>query len=294
MKLPKISVIVPSYNQGAYIERTIQSILNQRYPNLEIIVMDGGSTDQTLKILKKYSKKIVWFSEKDAGQADAINKGLRFSSGQILAYLNSDDTYEPKALHTIAKYFLKHPKTQFVYGQGCLINKKDKRIGMYNDSPMTHKSLYAACGISQPTAFWTREVYRKIGPFDATLQYTMDYDYWIRVSAHYSLQHLKTPLANTRIHAQSKTSSQTHKLHLDAVRTLLKHYGSVHHDWINTLADGEVSQYKNGNKLQRAYYWLWMFVMTSYYHVLLNHKLPPQKQLEQYQRWIQELRSQLL
>lgn len=290
MTWPKVSVITPAYNQGRFIERTIQSVLNQHYPHLEYIIMDGGSKDQTVRILKKYSRHLMWFSEHDQGQADAINKGLRRSTGSILAYLNSDDTYEPGTLKTIATYFIRHPKAQFVYGRGKLIDVHDKNVGMYNDSQMDHERLFAACGISQPAAFWTREAYRVIGEFDKTYQFTMDYDYWIRVSEKFTLNFLpKAILANTRLHSGAKTSRQTHALHKDAVRTLLTHYGHVHYDWINTLADSQIHQFKNGNALQRPLYPVGMMALTTYLHLLYNHRLPPKLQKKFYVRWFHEI-----
>lgn len=289
MNWPKISVITPSYNQGDFIEETILSVLDQNYPNLEYIVMDGGSTDQTVRILKKYQKHLTWFSEPDHGQADAINKGLRMSTGSILAYLNSDDTYEPKTLHTIAQYFMQHKKAQFVYGVGKLINVKGNDIGMYNNLPMNHETLFVQCGISQPTVFWTKKVYQTIGEFDTSYHYTMDYDYWIRASEKFQLHFLKdTILANTRIHKDAKTSKATHKLHLDAVRTTYAHYGKVHCDWINTLADGVVHNRKTGNTLDRCLYWIYMISATSYLHIKYNHELPPKIQQNYYVQWLRE------
>lgn len=289
MTWPKISVITPAYNQGMFIERTIRSVLDQHYPNLEYIVMDGGSTDETVKILKKYAKQLTWVSEHDEGQADAINKGLRRSTGSILAYLNSDDTYEPGALKTVAGYFMKHPKAQFVYGRGKLIDLEDNDIGMYNDSQMDHEKLSMACGISQPTAFWTRNVYETIGEFDATYQFTMDYDYWIRISEKYPLHFLpKKVLANTRIHADAKTSRQTHRLHMEALRTLFNHYGKVHYDWINTTSDELIHDFKEGNIFQRPLYPIFMTVLTTYYHLVYNHRLPPKIQTHFYSGWFKE------
>jgi glycosyltransferase involved in cell wall biosynthesis len=124
----KISIITPSYNQAEFIERTIQSIFSQNYPDIEYIVMDGGSTDGTVKILKKYSDQIIWKSEKDNGQSDAINKGLKIATGEIVAYLNSDDTYEPGTLKKVADFFQKNPEKKWVYGKCKIINKKDQEI----------------------------------------------------------------------------------------------------------------------------------------------------------------------
>jgi glycosyltransferase involved in cell wall biosynthesis len=113
---PKISIITPSFNQGAFIEETIQSVLSQEYPNLEYMIVDGGSTDDTLDILHKYQDQLTWISEPDRGQVDAINKGLKLASGEVLAYLNSDDLYLPGALRKVGAYFAEHPQAEWLTG----------------------------------------------------------------------------------------------------------------------------------------------------------------------------------
>lgn len=268
--LPKISIVTPSFNQGQYIERTIKSVLDQNYPNLEYWVMDGGSTDQTVKILKKYGKQVKWVSEKDRGQTDAINKGLRQATGDIVAYLNSDDTYEPHTLKTVAEFFLKHPKAALLYGQGRLIDDKDKEIGMYNTLPESFEKLFESCGISQPTVFWRKEVLNTVGFFDESFHFTMDYEYWMRVSKKYELHLLPEVLANSRIHPDAKTSAYTHKLHAEAVRASVLHYGKVHHDWVFTFRD---SGYV-GKKPSREYY-AYMILNSLIDYAKYNHTLVP-------------------
>lgn len=273
--LPTLSIVTPSYNQGQFIERTILSVLDQNYPNLQYLIIDGGSTDQTVPVLKKYQKQLTWISEPDAGQADAINKGLRRGTGSVLAYLNSDDTYQPGALRAIGQHFAEHPETQFVYGRGRLIDALDREIGFYNDSQTDEAKLFAQCAISQPTAFWTRKVLDTVGFFDPSFQYTMDYEYWMRVAKVFPLTYLpELVVANTRIHADAKTSSQTHKLHLEAVRASLLHYGKVHYDWISTLADGEAAQYSGDSFGDHTRYILHMIMKTLYYHARYNREVP--------------------
>jgi len=141
-KLPKISIITPSFNQGQFIEETIQSVLNQKYPNLEYIVIDGGSTDNTLDILKKYEGKLKWISEKDKGQSDGINKGFKMATGDIIAWLNSDDYYLPGALHEVARFFIKNPEAQWVTGD--YMEKKFKSI-LFGIKNCFVSSLLLAC-----------------------------------------------------------------------------------------------------------------------------------------------------
>jgi glycosyltransferase involved in cell wall biosynthesis len=303
-KMPTISIITPSYNQGKFIERTIQSVLAQGYPSLELIIMDGGSSDKTVKVLQKYQKLVssskykkkngsghtfIWRSEHDSGQTNAINKGLRASKGEILTYLNSDDTYEPGALKTIATYFQKNPRAYFVYGKGKLIDSKDKDIGMYNDFQVDTEKLHQSCGISQPTAFWRRKVFTDIGFFDESFHYTMDYDYWVRVSKKYKMKYLPQILANTRIHADAKTSSQTQKLYKDAIRVQKKHYSFVHHDWIFTYTDGMVHALKEGSLIEELWYWSVLFTVSIWLQLWWNLRLPTPPMRHQYRLWMVEM-----
>jgi glycosyltransferase involved in cell wall biosynthesis len=299
---PAISIITPSYNQGQFIERTLLSVLTQKYPKLELIVMDGGSNDQTVKVLKKYDRFVklgrfgkgitfIWKSEPDHGQTHAINKGLQIATGEILAYLNSDDTYEPDALKTIASYFKTHPKVQFVYGKGQLIDVHDQPIGMYNDFPVDTEKLHRNCGISQPTAFWTRKVLQTIGFFNETFQFTMDYEYWVRVSQKFKMVYLPNVLANTRIHPDAKTSSQTLKLYQNAIQVQQLHYPFVHQDWIFTYTDGLVHNFKSGTWYQEVWYWLVLYSVSMWLQVWWNHQLPSAPMRQQYQLWLSEIKT---
>lgn len=213
--LPRISVITPSYNQAEFIEQTILSVLSQNYPHLEYLIIDGGSTDGTLDILRRYSGRLTWISEKDNGQAHAINKGLRVASGEILTYLNSDDLYEPGALHQVGAYFAAHPDAVCISGQCHNINEQGQII---RNIISRYKNFWLRMGgytallilnfISQPATFWRRRVVEQLGYLDESLHYTMDYEYWLRIGQHYPIHRLHYPLARFRIHSSSK-SGQT-------------------------------------------------------------------------------------
>jgi len=211
--LPKVSIITPSYNQAEFIERTIKSVLLQNYPNLEYIIMDGGSTDGTVEILKKYSKKIIWRSEKDKGQGDAINKGLKLAKGEILGYLNSDDVLAPGVLKLVVGFFVKNPKKRWVFGKCRIVDEKDKEtrkwITAYKNfwlKRYDYRTLLILNYLSQPAVFWRREAYEKIGQFDTKEYWELDYDYWLRLGKKYQPGFINQYLANFRVHQKAKTA----------------------------------------------------------------------------------------
>jgi glycosyltransferase involved in cell wall biosynthesis len=210
--LPKISIVTPSLNQANYIETTIQSVLNQGYPSLEYIIVDGGSTDGTLEILKKYEKHLTWSSQKDQGQSDAINKGFRKASGDILAFINSDDCYEPGALHKVGDFFARHPKAHWVTGKCRIINEQGheqrRLITQYKNlwlSLKSYKVLLVLDYISQPATFWRRTLIEKIGYFDENEHLSMDYDFSLRIGQQFPLHVIHSYLAAFRIHRSSKS-----------------------------------------------------------------------------------------
>lgn len=213
-KLPKITVITPSFNQGQFIEETIQSVVNQNYPNLEYWVIDGGSSDETVEVLKRYEGKLQWVSEPDQGQADAINKGLKKATGEIVAYLNSDDVMVPGTLRVVGEYFSEHPNAQWLTGDYSVIDEHGKQLHSFVTSykRMLRKrpnfSLLAIANfISQPSTYWRRELIKEVGFFDTSLHYCLDYDYWLRIITRYQLHTLKQQLSLFRIHTNSKGRS---------------------------------------------------------------------------------------
>lgn len=227
MDFLKVSIITPSYNQGQFIERTILSVLEQDYPNIEYIVMDGGSTDNTVEILKKYEDRLIWKSEPDKGQSDAINKGWRMATGEIIAWINSDDTYQPGAIRIVANYFFNHPKVDAVFGDGGRIDESDKKIGVFKAGPVNlrrwlyHGEIY----VSQPSTFFRRSVIDRIGLLDPTLHLNMDHDYWIRMAkSGLVIRHIFVHLGNLRWHEGMKTQSALGQHSLYHLR-LLKRYG---------------------------------------------------------------------
>jgi hypothetical protein len=184
LRLPWVSVVTPSYNQGQFIEETIRSVLLQGYPKLEYIIMDGGSTDQSVEIIRKYEKWLAyWVSERDDGQADAINKGFSHATGEICAYLNSDDVFLPLALRNAASFFDKDSEATLVYGD-CQIIDGSSRINDRWVAPEfdLHELLFR-CYVAQPATFWRQSKLSTVGPFNAGMHFAFDYEMWLRLAA---------------------------------------------------------------------------------------------------------------
>ena len=210
--LPRISIITPSYNQVDFIETTLLSVLEQEYPDLEYIVMDGGSTDGTLDILRKYEDRLQWVSETDRGQAHAINKGLACASGEVTAFLNSDDVYTPGALLSVGRYFVEHPEAQWLTGKCNIIDESGhemrKSITAYKNFWLGFRSygvLQVLNYISQPATFWRRGLLAQVGSLNEDLRFTMDYEYWLRIGKQHRLHVLRQGLAGFRLYAASKS-----------------------------------------------------------------------------------------
>jgi len=204
---PKITVVTPSYNQASFLERTIQSVLSQNYPNLEYIIIDGGSTDGSVDIIKKYADKITyWVSEKDNGQGNAINKGFRRATGDIVAWLNSDDEYCPGALKVVAETFMTNDDIDFVFGNRFTIDENDKVIREDRHTRFSFSELIIYGTIlSQPASFWKRDLFKKYGYLNESLRFSMDYEYFCRIGPHIKAKHTRKHLAKFRHHSNSKT-----------------------------------------------------------------------------------------
>ena len=206
---PRISIVTPSYNQAQFLERTILSVLNQNYPNLEYIIIDGGSTDGSVEIIKKYEKYLnYWVSEKDNGQADAIDKGFKKTSGEILAWLNSDDTYLPETFCKIIKNFKQNPKADLIFGNIYFIEKNDLVIGELRLTKLSLSNfLFEDISLAQPATFWTRSSYYKIGGINTRYHFCMDFEFFTRIAKSGQLTYIREYLASFRIHKNSKTSN---------------------------------------------------------------------------------------
>lgn len=205
-KLPLVSIVTPSFNQAEFLEKTIQSVLMQDYPYIEYIVIDGGSTDGSVDVIKKYQDKIKhWVSEPDKGQTEAINKGFAKATGDILAWINSDDTYNPKAVGEAVLYLIENPNVALVYADCNFIDEHDNVIGKFNAKQTNYKLLREGfVHIPQQTMFFRKKYWSELDP---SFYFAMDYDLWTRIAAQAEIKYLQGKVwANFRIHTLSKTN----------------------------------------------------------------------------------------
>jgi glycosyltransferase involved in cell wall biosynthesis len=233
-----VSVITPSFNQGNLIERTIQSVLSQKFKGLEYVVFDGGSTDQTIDIFKRYDGELVWVSEKDKGQTNAVNKGILATSGEIIGWLNSDDIYFPGAIKMVCEYFELHPEVDIIYGKAYHIDEKDQIIRTYDTERWDLEGLKNVCYICQPAVFFRRSVTKRFGLLDERLQYCMDYEYWLRLGGSgakfFYMDYFY--LAGSRFYPDTKTLKNRVQVHREINLMMREHFGGVPDRWVFNYA----------------------------------------------------------
>jgi len=233
---PLVTVVTPVYNLANYVEETVRSVLTQDYPRIEYIVMDGGSTDGTLDILRIYSGRLKLVSQPDRGTADAVNRGFRLSRGDIFTFLNADDTYQPGAVRAAAEYLAAHPAAGGVYGEAQWIGADGSVIGRYPTRDFDPEALRQECFICQPACFMRREVFERAGMLDARLLYAFDYDLWIRISRFTRLERINRLLANSRMRRDNKTLGRRRHVLLENMKVLKRHYGYVPFGWVYAYA----------------------------------------------------------
>jgi glycosyltransferase involved in cell wall biosynthesis len=199
--------VTPSYNQARYLESTIRSVLEQDYPSLEYIIVDGGSTDSSVDIIRRYADRLAWWvSEKDRGQTDAINKGFAHAHGEVLAWLNSDDTYQPHAIAEAVAFLRSQPEVGLVYGDANFIDENGCVIGRFPAAQTNYRRLRRGyVHIPQQAAFWRSDLWHKVSPLDPSFYFAMDYDLWVRLAAQAPVQYTPQLWANFRLHTQGKT-----------------------------------------------------------------------------------------
>lgn len=235
--LPLVSIITPSYNQAEFLEGTIRSVLDQAYQNLEYIIVDGGSDDGSLDIIQEYSDQLAWWvSEPDQGQTDAINKGFSQAKGEILAWLNSDDTYIAGAVSEAVDYLQSHPEIGMVYGDANLIDENGNVIGSFPARQTDNRRLMRGyVHIPQQASFFRADLWKKVGPLDPSFFFAMDYDLWVRLSQQAPLKYHPRTWANFRLHGEAKSIESDDRCWPEMVRVHRREGGS-RLSWISLKA----------------------------------------------------------
>ncbi len=240
----RFSVVTPSFCQGRFIERTIQSVLAQKSPNIEIdyVICDAKSLDETLEILKLYEDQIRWVSEPDKGQADAVNKGIAMTTGDIIAWINSDDIYYPGAFEAARAVFEAHPDVLAVYGDADHIDEQDQVLEAYPTEDWNYKRLIETCFLCQPAVFFRRSLVEKLGGLDASLKYCMDYELWLRWGQNISFYYVPQKLAGSRLYEDNKTLGQRIAVHYEINEMFRHKFKNVPDKWIFGYAHVKVEE----------------------------------------------------
>lgn len=236
-KLPKISIITPSFNQGQYLEETILSVLEQGYPALEFFIFDGGSTDGSLDIIQKHQDQLTfWESKPDRGQSHAINKGFRMASGEIVAWLNSDDLLAPGALKVVAQAWQQNPGVGLITGQTEIIDQAGKPTGnIFGSEPNVINSLLSSENpVSQPSTFFSTSALKEVGFLDETLHMSMDWDLWLRIGARFPMLFITKILSKSRTWEMTKTRTQLVRSGPEHIR-IVKNFFKQNPDFLTSI-----------------------------------------------------------
>jgi glycosyltransferase involved in cell wall biosynthesis len=237
----KVSIVTPSFQQGRFIERTLRSVASQEGADIEHLVFDAGSTDATVSILQAFRSPLKWVSEPDRGQADAVNKGIRASAGEIVGWLNSDDVYYPGAVARAAAIFQSHPEVDVVYGRADHIDEQDRPFEPYPTEPWNLERLSEFCFLCQPAVFLRRGAIDRHGLLDESLRYCMDYEWWLRLGhAGARFAYVEKKLAGSRLYAGNKTLGSRPEVHEEINGMLKARLGRVPERWLVNYAFASV------------------------------------------------------
>lgn len=253
---PLLSVVMPSLNQASFIGAAVESVMSQTFQDLELIVMDGGSTDGTLLVLERlqsqFDGRLRWYSESDCGAADAINKALRLARGEFIGWLNSDDLYAPEAAQRAIEYFQRRPETILLYGAGQHIDEAGVKQERYPTQapPLKSVDFRSCCPICQPTAFFRRELLAEVGMLDTSLHLSFDFDLWMRVFKRYPYQvgFVDAVQAYSRLHAACKTMRQRKEVALESMRVTARGLGNASPIWFYTWLEEFFREFPYGGQ----------------------------------------------
>ena len=232
MSGPLVSIVTPSFNMARFLPETIESVLSQDYPNTEYIVMDGGSTDGTVDVLKRYQGQLRWVSEKDGGQADAVNKGFQQSRGEIFTFLNADDVYYPGAVRAAVDAFEAQPEAGVIYGDAVYTTESGSELKPYPVQAYDPKLLGSLCYICQPASFLRSRVFAEAGMLDADLHVTLDWELWLRISKRWPMRKIDRVLAASRMYADNKSLSLKDTQYREVFEITRRHCGYVPLSWL--------------------------------------------------------------
>jgi glycosyltransferase involved in cell wall biosynthesis len=286
-KNPLVTIVTPSFNQGRFIRETIESVLAQDYSPIEYLVMDGGSTDETLGVLKSFGDRFYWASERDKGQSQAINKGWRRAQGVYLAWLNSDDIYLPGAVSKGVTFLQQHPAIGAVYGHGYHIEENGRILEPYPTEPFNRQRLAETCYICQPTVFIRKSVLEKIGFLDENLHFCMDYDLWFRIARDFDFGLIPDFLACTRFYRTTKTLGQKVQVHKEIMSVVFRHHHAVPPSWVYGYGHAFLEKYLTRSRPHENFLFIIGLIGLAIGNFLrYNHRVP----YSEFRRWLEWLR----
>lgn len=224
---PLVTVVTPSLNSSRFIERTIQSVLDQNYPRIEYIIMDGGSTDKTAEVVSRYASRLRFESSPDAGQAAAVNRGFQLGSGEFFAFLNADDIYRPGAVSAMVEAFNVRPEAGVIYGEADWIDESSNTIGRYPTAAYDFQKFQSECFVCQPATFLRSSVFQSLGGLNSALHFALDYDLWIRAGRSFSFAKIDAVIAGSRMHRDNKTLARRSVAFRENINVVRKHFKYV-------------------------------------------------------------------
>ena len=281
----KVSVVTPSFNQGQFIQRTLESVATQTGAEIEHVVFDGGSTDDTVEVLKRFGHGVKWVSEKDKGQTDAVNKGIRATDGEIIGWLNSDDVYYPGAIAHVIAFFESRPDVDVIYGMADHIDLSDYAFEAYPTEPWNFPRLMDTCFICQPAAFFRRRVVDQHGLLDEKLRFCMDYEYWLRLAkAGVHFAYMEEKLAGSRLYAENKTLGSRVKVHAEINDMQKALFGKVPDRWLRNYTHAVVEAKLDRSRSPR-WFNLYMLIVAMKASLHWNRRIAPEMKTSLIDLW---------